>query len=168
MAGAARVAAVERPEAPASNLSATAPDPAEVVGRRIGAALLDILVLAVVFVVLGLALGEGETTDGGAEITLETGGTLLYLAIVLGYYFATEAAWGQTLGKKALGLTVVTTDGAPAGVGAVALRTVLRLIDSLPFLYLLGFIVMLATKRKQRLGDLAAGTTVTRATSRPG
>jgi len=58
---------------------------------------------------------------------------------------------------------VTRTDGARPGAGAILGRTLLRLVDSLPFLYLLGFIVMVATPRKQRIGDLVAGTTVTRA-----
>jgi uncharacterized RDD family membrane protein YckC len=37
---------------------------------------------------------------------------------------------------------------------------VLRIIDWLPTLFLLGFIVALLTSHKQRLGDLAAGTVV--------
>ena len=49
----------------------------------------------------------------------------------------------------------------PAGV--VGRRIGAALIDMLPALYLLGFIVLLATPRKQRIGDLAAGTTVARA-----
>ena len=149
---------MERPEA----VTPTS-EPAEVVGRRIGAALLDIVVLALIFIVVGLLLGEGETGDGSAEITLETGGTLIYGAIVLLYYFLGEAISGQTLGKRALGVAVTRTDGSRAGPGAIAGRTILRLVDSLPFLYLLGFIVMLATPQKQRIGDLAARTTVTRA-----
>ena len=47
--------------------------------------------------------------------------------------------------------------------GSVGLRTVLRVVDGLPFLYLVGFVAMLATgARRQRLGDLAARTLVTR------
>ncbi len=135
-------------------------DPAEVVGRRIGAALIDVLLMFLLFVIVGLALGEGESSDGNASITLENGEFLLYLALMLLYYFATEAAWGQTVGKRLLGLTVVSADGSPAGAGAIAVRTLLRLVDTLPFLYLLGLIVMLLTERKQRIGDLAAGTVV--------
>lgn len=146
-----------RPEAPA-----VASDPTEVVGRRIGAALIDIALMALLFVVLGLALGEGETSDGNASITLEGGSFVLYLGLMLLYYFATEATSGQTLGKRLLGVRVVRADGSPAGAGAIAGRTALRLIDLLPAFYLLGLGVMLATKRKQRIGDLAVGTVVTR------
>ena len=39
-------------------------------------------------------------------------------------------------------------------------RNLLRLVDELPASYLLGFVVMLASKRHQRLGDVAAGTVV--------
>ncbi len=137
-------------------------DPAEVVGRRIGAALIDIVLIFVLFILLGLALGEGEASDGNASVTLEDGEFVLFLTLMLLYYFATEAAWGRTLGKRLLGLKVLRVDGSPAGAGAVAGRTVLRLIDMLPAFYLLGFIVLLATPRKQRIGDLAAGTTVAR------
>jgi hypothetical protein len=47
----------------------------------------------------------------------------------------------------------------------VAIRTVVRVVDWLPLLYLVGFLTMLATgARRQRLGDLAAGTGIARAT----
>jgi uncharacterized RDD family membrane protein YckC len=54
-------------------------------------------------------------------------------------------------------------DGQPLTRQKVAIRTVLRLVDGLPFLYLVGFIAMVASKQKQRLGDMAAGTIVVKA-----
>ncbi len=142
-----RVAAVE------AGRGATASSPSEVVGRRIGAALVDIALMAVLFVVLGLALGAGESSDGQVAIMLEGAEALLYGALVLLYYFATEASSGRTVGKRLLGLEVVGRDGTPASTGSIAARTLLRVVDSLPALYLLGFLVMLATPRKQRIGD---------------
>ncbi len=138
-------------------------DPAEVIGRRIGAALIDLALMFVLFIVLGIALGEGENSDGNLSVSLEGGEFVLFLALMLAYYFGTEAAWARTLGKRLLGLKVVRLDGSPAGAGRIAARTGLRLIDMLPALYLLGVIVMLATRWKQRIGDLAAGTVVTAA-----
>jgi uncharacterized RDD family membrane protein YckC len=146
---------LERPEA-----VPTSHDPADVVGRRIGAALIDVALMVLLFILLGIALGEGEASDDGASVSLEGGGAVLFFVLMLGYYFATEAAWGQTLGKRLLGLKVVRADGSTAGPGPVAGRTLLRVVDILPALYLLGLIVMLATQRKQRIGDLAAGTVV--------
>jgi uncharacterized RDD family membrane protein YckC len=136
----------------------------EVIGRRIGAALLDLLVLAVVFTAVGIATGGASSGDGHVDVQTGTGGTLLFLALALAYYVAFEATSGQTLGKRALGVRVVRRGGGPAGLGPVIARTLLRVVDGLPFLYLVGFVCMLATGgRAQRLGDIAAGTQVVRA-----
>ena len=138
-------------------------DPADVVGRRIGAALLDFIPLIILFVVLGLALGEGESDDGSASITLEGRSAVLYVALVFLYYIETETMWGATPGKRVLGVVVMRADGrGRASFGQVVGRNLLRVIDALPFLYLIGLIVMLSTKRKQRVGDLAASTVVVR------
>jgi hypothetical protein len=88
----------------------------------------------------------------------------LYLGLVLVYYFALEATIGQTVGKRLVGVRVVHGDGDRPSVGRVAIRTVVRLVDWLPLLYLVGFLTMLATgTRRQRLGDLAARTGIARA-----
>jgi uncharacterized RDD family membrane protein YckC len=87
-------------------------------------------------------------------------------ALVLSYFFVCEAVWGQTVGKRRLGLRVVRVDGRRLSPTAVAPRTVLRLIDAAPVFYLIGGVTMLLSgRRRQRLGDLAAGTMVVRATS---
>jgi uncharacterized RDD family membrane protein YckC len=137
----------------------------EVVGRRIGAGLLDVILLGVLFVVLALLIGDSESSGSSASVRLGGGGTLLFMALSLLYYFGQEARDGRTLGKRALGIRVVrAADGAAPSAGEVAVRTVLRLVDALPFLYLVGVIAILATgSRAQRIGDLAAGTTVVRA-----
>jgi hypothetical protein len=71
---------------------------------------------------------------------------------------------GQTVGKLLVGVRVVRAGGGRPSVWAVAIRTVLRAVDWLPLLYLVGFIAMLSTgARPRRLGDLAAGTEIVRA-----
>jgi hypothetical protein len=51
----------------------------------------------------------------------------------------------------------------PPGAGPIAIRTVLRIVDVLPFMYLIGFTVLLtAGKGRQRRGDVAADTAVAR------
>ena len=85
---------------------------------------------------------------------------MLYLALVLLYYFSLELTSGQTIGKKLLNIRVVTLTGQPRTAGQMAIRTVLRIVDGLPFLYLVGFVCVLVTMHKQRLGDMAANTIV--------
>lgn len=62
----------------------------------------------------------------------------------------------------ATGIKVVSqATGASPGIGAAAIRTVLRIIDGL-FSYLVAFITVLASAKRQRLGDMAAHTLVVR------
>lgn len=135
-------------------------DPTEVLGRRIGAALVDLVVVVVLLVILGLLIGESESGNGGASVSLDGAPALVWAALSLLYYFLSEAITGRTLGKRLLGVRVAAADGGTAGAGQVAVRTVFRLIDGIGF-YLIGLIVVLATgKRRQRLGDLVARTHV--------
>lgn len=88
----------------------------------------------------------------------------LWLVVVLdvGYHFAYEAHNGQTIGKRQYGLRVVAADGGRADVRAIALRSVLRIIDALPTWYVSGLVSMLRTgaARRQRIGDVAGQTMV--------
>jgi uncharacterized RDD family membrane protein YckC len=136
-------------------------DPTEVVGRRVGAALVDFVVLFLLFLLLGVLIGDTDTGDGNASISLEGAGFVVWLVASIAYYGVLEAIDGQTLGKKLLGIRVVADDGSTKATGRqIAIRTVLRLIDGIAF-YAVALAVVLATgERRQRIGDLAAGTVV--------
>jgi len=69
---------------------------------------------------------------------------------------------GRTVGKLAAGIRVVGRNGEPVRFLASAVRNIARILDFLPFLYLIGTISIVATQRGQRVGDLAAGTIVAR------
>jgi uncharacterized RDD family membrane protein YckC len=111
----------------------------------------------------GLSRLKGHSSSNSASVTLGAGGTLVFLLIAGVYYFGCESTTGQTVGKRLLDIRVKSQDGTPATTRGVAIRTVLRIIDVLPLLYLVGFVVMMVTgTRLQRLGDLAGHTFVTR------
>ena len=144
--------------------SAARPGQEDLLGSRIGAALIDLALLVAVFAILAATIGESTVGDGGFSFDLYGTEAALYFALVLLYYFALEVAIGQTVGKLLLGLRVVRTNGSRPSLAAIGIRTLLRVVDWLPFLYLIGFIAMLATgPRRLRLGDLAARTSVERA-----
>src|SRR5579859_1688479 len=65
---------------------------------------------------------------------------------------------GQSPGKRMAGVRVVTVDGGTPGLGAVLIRNVFRLIDSLPMLYLVGLTTTFLSAQRVRIGDMAAGT----------
>jgi uncharacterized RDD family membrane protein YckC len=134
----------------------------QVLGRHIAAALVDIFLLAIVFVLLGIFTGHAHSSSNSASVTLGAGGTIVFLLIVALYYFGCESATGQTIGKRLLRIRVKSEDGTRATTRAVAIRTLMRIIDVLPLLYLVGFVAMMATgTRRQRLGDLLGRTAVT-------
>ena len=81
------------------------------------------------------------------------------LAIYFLYHPAVEVAMrGSTPGKRRAGIRIVTRTGGPPGAGALLVRNVFRLIDSLPVLYGLGLTLMVLTRDSLRCGDMAAGT----------
>ena len=148
---------------PAQQVSSAPLEQEDLIGRRISAALIDLGLLVGLFIVLALAIGEAETKGGSVSLALGGAGALGYVALVLLYYFALEATIGQTVGKVLLDLRIVRVDGSRPSVAAVGVRTLLRIVDWLPFFYLIGFIAIMATgRRRQRLGDLAAKTGVAR------
>jgi uncharacterized RDD family membrane protein YckC len=123
------------------------PNRKELDSRRVLARLADSFVAGAPAIVVALGVGRSLS--------------VFLISLTLTYFFICEALWGQTLGKRLLGLRVLMRDGRPATASAVSARTVLRLIDDGP----LGLLVMvLSGKRRQRIGDLVGGTIVARAT----
>ena len=139
-----------------------AADDTEVVGRRIGALILDSVLFGIVFVAVGLVSGGGSSGHGHVGVRLSGGALLAYLVVWFAYFTICEGVTGQTLGKRMLGIRVVSETGAAAGLGQAATRNLLRLVDALPVLYIVGLVSIFATGRgrRQRVGDLAARTRV--------
>jgi len=83
-----------------------------------------------------------------------------------GYYAFFEAIWnGQTPGKRLLGIRVIQWRGTAISFYQAAVRNLLRVVDSMPWLLLfgfygLGFAVAACNRRQRRLGDFAANTLV--------
>ncbi len=65
---------------------------------------------------------------------------------------------GRTPGKRRAGVRIATRSGGTPGIGALLIRNIFRLLDSLPALYLLGLVCCFMTAQRVRIGDLAAGT----------
>jgi uncharacterized RDD family membrane protein YckC len=127
------------------------------VGSRMLAQTIDALI--VVAIVTGIIFTAGLVR---APLTLAIAIGAITLAPV-GYFLLLE--WlrrGSTPGKAALRLRVVTAGGEPLGLQAAAVRNLLRIVDFLPFAYVVGGICALVSAQGQRLGDMAAGTVVVR------
>ena len=88
---------------------------------------------------------------------------IVVFVTIFGYYTFYELFKnGQTPGKKAYGLRVVSLGGQQVGLFSSFLRNFLRIADFMPFLFFAGVVSTLITERHQRIGDLFAGTVVIR------
>ena len=118
------------------------------VGPRFLAILIDSIIIGVIGGILGAIFRDSPGLSGGV-----TG------LLALAYFIVLEGTQGATLGKMALGLRVVKTDGSPITWTDSLIRNLLRIIDGL-FVYLVGAIFVWTSPLKQRLGDRAAHTVV--------
>lgn len=129
------------------------------VGSRFVAAMIDLVVLGLALLLLLFLLSRVPLDGLAALIVLSSS---VFFGI-LAYFVVLEGFWdGQTPGKRAMRLRVVMNDGSPARLSAVVIRNLVRIVDLLPGMYLVGMVTILATRHDQRLGDLAAGTLVVR------
>jgi len=119
-------------------------------GSRSLSAFLDYVVLALIgllWVVLCLFLPSSWAP------VLMLGGLFL---LDWGYFAGSEIAMGgRTLGKKALGIRVVTAEGGTPAPGALLIRNLVRTLD-----LVVGVVMMAIDPLSRRLGDRLAGTLV--------
>ena len=86
---------------------------------------------------------------------------LVAFVLYSGYYALFEIFWnGQTPGKRLVRLRVIGQSGRPVTVYEAVTRNLLRIVDQLPGLYVVGIISVFLSARNQRLGDIVAGTVV--------
>ena len=91
--------------------------------------------------------------------------SLVWLPVVvvwLGYFIAFETWSGRTPGKVIIGLRVVDANGDAPGFRKAMIRAIVSLIELNPVLFggLPAAIVVFGSEKRQRLGDMAAGTYV--------
>lgn len=127
------------------------------IGYRFVAQLIDGIILFIIYYVVGSALFGAPTWSvyGAGAASLAALNSLIGL-----YFVFLEGAAGATVGKMALKMKVVKEDGGPRGLRAPLSRNMLRIVDALPFLYIIGMILIARSSKKQRLGDRVARTMV--------
>ena len=125
----------------------TAPAPAPVKVRAL-AGLIDLVPADIVVIVLLREAGQA--------------GLLIGLLLVVVVFSALEARGGQTPGKRLMGLEVRYLDGTPCDARSSVIRNVFRFLDWFPLIYVVGGFAIASNRRRQRLGDQAAGTSVYR------
>ncbi len=127
-------------------------------GSRFLARLLDTVIQGAIIIALLIGVGVTHAPGWIGAIVF-----IFVFLVVFAYDVALETLNnGRTVGKQVAGIRVTGASGEPIRFLPSAVRNILRLVDFLPVFYLVGSVAIVTTARDQRLGDLAAGTIVTR------
>ncbi|PIN73307.1 hypothetical protein COV20_03695 [Candidatus Woesearchaeota archaeon CG10_big_fil_rev_8_21_14_0_10_45_16] len=137
------------------------------IGKRLLAHIIDGFVYIGIFfvttLILVLTLGYGDL-EKSAIIAI---GTYFAFCLLSGFYFILiDTFWvgrkGYTIGKKAMGLRIVSVDEERITYGKAFLRALIKFgfIMFVPFTLIAHFIMIVAREDHKGLADLAAETKV--------
>lgn len=161
----------------------TPQDPTAVMGKRVVAFLIDLVIGAVLIGAVFLSSAESKSgfPDDYCDVVnefedvsscMQIGDTvyvltgddnaplfLVSLAYGFGIFGLMQGLTGASIGKHIMGLRVVKADGTICGVGRATGRWAMFIVDAF-FCFLVGLITVLVTRPHRRVGDFAAGTFV--------
>lgn len=126
------------------------------VGERILAYLIDGLIMLSYVLLVSFLMGSLQLSQGEEWVFMLIIGLPVFL-----YFLVWETSWnGQTPGKAILKIRVVKIDGSKPAFSNYVIRWLLRFIDITITSGSVAVVTILLSGKGQRLGDLAAGTTV--------
>lgn len=126
------------------------------VGERIVARIVDYAFLAAYSIAMLYLFSHVDLANSDLQLIAYV--AVAYLPVVLYSLLCETLFAGQTLGKAVVGTRVVMADGSQPTMGASLLRWVLMLVDV--YCSFVGLVFIVCSRKRQRLGDMAAGTIV--------
>lgn len=124
----------------------------------LGSRAIAIIIDSIILIIVGGAIA---TFTVGVGTGIADPGNLILTSIGLLYFILLEAYMdGQTIGKKLVNIKVVAEGGSELDLVGSLIRNVLRIIDALPFFYIIGIIVIIVSDDNQRIGDIVGKTYV--------
>lgn len=131
-------------------------------GERIVGYLIDRFILGSYILVIALIFFNANLFYLG-----EAWVVYLFMIPVLFYDLASEVLMnGQTVGKRVMNIKIISLDGGQPSLGQYLIRWLFRLVDFYGTFSLCALITVAVSKRKQRVGDMVAGTTLIKTISR--
>jgi len=138
-------------------------------GERMVARIIDFGIFILILIPLGIL----STITGHQAMKQNLVGHVMlglyifWLIALIFYDLVCEVFFnGQSVGKRIMSIKVISLDGARPSLGQFLIRWLFRIIDFLITFQLAALIAVIITKNKQRIGDLAAGTTLVSTKSR--
>jgi uncharacterized RDD family membrane protein YckC len=134
-----------------------------VTGRRIAQYLIDAFLVSLIPSLVSIPFDRSHST-----LLHILGGIVFFVLFVLiGLWYWVIRPYshnGQTFAMQWLGLRVISKNGGPVSMPQLFIRWVCLIFDAIPYTWpftgLVGLIVMLCSRYRQRIGDHAARTLV--------
>lgn len=133
------------------------------VGRRIFGGIFDLVLLFIFSIFFGNITGLADKPINGYGVFLGEWPFLLSMLVCFLLFSLIEYFTGKTPGKYLARTRVISEDGKRIHIWQALVRNVARFVDIFG-LYLLGLIIILLNKKRQRFGDFLAKTYVIRNT----
>jgi uncharacterized RDD family membrane protein YckC len=134
-------------------------------GARATAWAIDVLVMLVLIVAAAQLVQPLAAVLGGFANAV-----LFVIVFLVQWWYAAILEWwwgGRTVGKRVVGLRALSERGVRMSFVQSTIRNLVRIVDLLPGLYLVGGASALLDRHRRRLGDLAAGTIVVKERKAP-
>jgi len=165
-------------------LASTPIDPTDVAGKRIVAAIIDVglgwvLYMLSMYVAFSLYSEPNAPLMSALTVNNACGGAamcstfndrhvaglpsalpmVVFVTYLVGVFLVQRGITARTLGTAAMGLATVNEQGEPIGIGIAVVRSVIGVVDYLPCcLPVVGLVTMITTTGHRRVGDMAAKT----------
>ncbi|TYP92661.1 putative membrane protein YckC, RDD family [Fodinibius salinus] len=132
------------------------------IGPRVGAFVIDSFLIGL-FLIFSIPFVFGGASGQRWVIIL------FFVLPAMSYHLLFELFFnGQSIGKKAVNIRVIKTDGTPGTLGSYLLRWIFRLFEITVTSGLIAFFSIIINGEGQRLGDMAAGTAVVKTKNNTG
>jgi uncharacterized RDD family membrane protein YckC len=127
-------------------------------GERIVATIIDLVIMVGYVIVIGMFANLSDGLD------YKYGWVYLFIFLPVTFYSLLSETFlnGQSVGKKVMGIKVISLNGNPASFGQYLIRWLFRLVDLWIGSFVLAIILIAVSEKHQRVGDIVAGTTVVR------
>jgi uncharacterized RDD family membrane protein YckC len=134
-----------------------------VTGRRVVQYLIDAFLVSIIPSLVSIPFDRSNSTT----IHIIGGIVAFGLFVLIGIWYwviRPHSHHGQTFGMQLLGLRVISKDGGPANMTQLFIRWICLIFDAIPYSWpftgLVGFVVILCSRHRQRIGDHLARTLV--------
>ncbi len=126
-------------------------------GDRIVAFIIDYAIIAGYVITLLMITGFSNNYFGRGSAWVYI---LLMLPVTMYSLLSEIFLDGQSVGKRVMGIKVISIDGNPASMAQYLIRWLFRIVDFWLFGLVAGVIAIAVSEKHQRIGDIVAGTTL--------